>query len=191
MADLSKQDPTAARDFVRQNLQAIFDESAQNLVGGANQWGGAKFAAQVAGNPRQKDNLQALVESVGNRQTWVGFNRMLDVLEATGKRHAPGSQTAFNQQLAGELSAGGLGAIPASIASPQKAMGLIGGWYDNFRFGKNTAEMAAILTDPKSVQLMQALAKEAPSSARASAIVAQILAAQSAATNSAPNSRSP
>ena len=191
VADLSKQDPTAARDFVRQNLQAIFDESAQNLASGANQWGGAKFAAQVAGNPRQKDNLQALVESVGNRQTWVGFNRMLDVLEATGKRHAPGSQTAFNQQLAGELSAGGLGAIPASIASPQKAMGLIGGWYDNFRFGKNTAEMAAILTDPKSVQLMQALAKEAPSSARASAIVAQILAAQSAATNSAPNSRSP
>ena len=189
VATLTKQDPTAARDFVRQNLQAHFDEATQNLVGGANQWGGAKFAAQIAGNPSQRDNLQALVESVGNRQTWVGFNRLLDVLEATGKRHAPGSQTAFNQQLAGELSVGGLGAIPASIASPQKAMSLIGNWYDNFRFGKNTAEMARILTDQRSVELMQALAKEAPGSAKASALTAQILASD-ASTSTVTNSKS-
>lgn len=189
---LTKQDPTAARDFVRQNLQAIFDESTQNLVGGSNQWGGAKFAALIAGNPRQKDNLQALVESVGTRQTWVGFNRMLEVMEATGKRHAPGSQTAFNQQLAGELTAGGLGTIPASLASPQKAMSFIGNAYDAFRFGKNTSEMARILTDPKSVDLMTSLAREAPNTAKAASLVAQILASQPAlqqsSTSEPPNS---
>lgn len=184
---LSAQDATASRDFVRQNLQAIFDEQAQNLSGGANQWGGAKFASQIAGNPRQKDNLQALIESTGGRPAWVGFQNLLDVLEATGKRHAPGSQTAFNQQLAGELSAGGLGAIPASIASPQKAMSLIGNAYDNFRFGKNTEEMARLLTDPRSVDLMVKLAKEAPGSAKASAIVAQILSANAATSNESSN----
>lgn len=186
---LSKQDATAARDFVRQNLQAIFDEQAQNLSSGVNQFGGAKFAAQVAGNPRQKDNLQALIEATGGRPAWVGFNRLLDVLEATGKRQAPGSQTAFNQQLAGELSAGGIGTVPAAIASPQKAMSVIGNAYDNFRFGKNTEEMARLLSDPKSVELMAKLAKEAPSSAKASALVAQILAAN-AATSNAPSNTS-
>lgn len=180
---MNAQDPTAARDFVRQNLQAIFDESSQNLSSGANQWGGAKFAAQVAGNPRQRDNLQALVESVGNRQTWNGFNRLLEVLEATGKRHAPGSQTAANLRTEGALSAGGAGSIPAAVASPNRAMSAIGEWYDNFRFGKNTAEMAKILTDPKSVELMTALAKEAPTSARASALVGQIIAGSSAQQN--------
>ena len=57
-------------------------------------------------------------------------------------------------------------------------MSVIGNWYDNFRFGKNTNEMAKILTDPRSVELMQSLAKESPASAKASALVAQILAAQ-------------
>ena len=173
---MNAQDPTAARDFVRQNLQAIFDENAQNLSSGVNQWGGAKFAAQVVGNPRQKDNLQALVESVSDKKTWVGFNRMLEVLEATGKRHAPGSQTAANLRTEGALSAGGAASIPVTVATPNKLMGAIGEWYDNFRFGKNTAEMAKILTDPRSVELMQQLAKEAPTSARASALVGQIIA---------------
>ena len=173
---MNAQDPTAARDFVRQNLQAIFDESAQNLASGPNQWGGAKFASQVAGNPSQRDNLQALIESVGNRQTWNGFNRLLEVLEATGKRHAPGSQTSANLRTEGQLSAAGVGAIPAYAATPNKLMGAIGEWYDNFRFGKNTAEMAKILTDQRSVELMQKLAKEAPTSARASALVGQIIA---------------
>jgi hypothetical protein len=178
VSTIKSQDPDAARDFVRQNLQAIFDESAQNLSGGANQWGGAKFAAQIVGNPRQKENLQALVESVSDKQAWVGFNRMLQVLEAQGKRHAPGSQTAFNQKTQARLSAGGLGAIPASAASPNKALSIVGEAYDSFRFGKNTEDMARILTDPKSVDLMRKLALEAPTSGKAASITAQIIAFQ-------------
>lgn len=172
------QDPTAARDWVRQNLQAVFDESAQNLSAGANQWGGAKFAAQVVGNPRQKENLRALVESVSDRQTWVGFNRMLEVLEAQGKRQAPGSQTAFNQKIQGDLASGGAATPLAAMASPSKAMGMIGQAYDDFRYGKNAEEMAKILTDPRSVEKMRALAKEAPTSARAAMLTAELLAFQ-------------
>ena len=176
---ISKQDPGAARDFVRQNIQAIFDESAQKLSAGANQWGGPKFASQIAGNPRQKENLQALVESVSDKQTWNGFNRMLEVMEAQGKRHAPGSQTAQNLRIEGELSGAGLGAIPAYAASPNRIMSVVADAYDKFRFGKDTAEMARILTDPKSVELMRQLAKEAPTSAKAAALTAQIISASS------------
>jgi hypothetical protein len=190
VATLNTQDPQAATNFVRQNLQAIFNESAQNLSGGANQWGGAKFAAQIAGNPQQKANLKALVEAAGGKGTWAGFNRLLDVLEAQGKRQAPGSQTAFNQQIQSNLSVGGVGTVPASIASPSKAMSVIGQAYDNFRFGKNTEQMAQILTDPRSVQLMKKLALETPVSSRATALTTQILsfqAPQSVESVSTPN----
>lgn len=192
IATIKAQDPAAARDFVSQNMRGIFDEAAQNLSAGANQWGGAKFASQIAGNPRQRDNLQALIEAsattpAAGRQTWNGFNRLLDVLEATGKRQAPGSPTAQNLQMKGDLSAGGAGTLPAAVASPNKALSLIGNWYDNFRFGKNTEEMARILTDPKSVDLMRLLAKEAPDSAKATALVGQIIAGSAGNSGDASN----
>lgn len=176
---LNRQDPTAARDFAAQNIRAIFDETTQNLASGANPAGAAKFAAQIAGNPRQKDNLQALIEaSGGGRQAWVGFNRLLEVFEAQGKRLAPGSPTAQNLRLEGQLSGGGAGTVAAQAASPGRAMSFIADAYDNFRFGKNTEEMARILTDSKSVDLMRQLAKEAPTSAKAAMLTAQIISGQ-------------
>ena len=184
IATLNAQDPNAARDFARQNIQAIFNESTQKLQGGANQWGAAKFASKIAGNVdeqqmlSQRDNLQALIESVGGPQAWRGFNRMLEVFEAQGKRHAPGSQTEFNKQISGDLSQGGLGTVPALVASPQRALSVVADYYDRFRYGKNTAEMAEILTNPQSVEKMRMLARESPSSSKALALTAGILASQ-------------
>jgi hypothetical protein len=188
VATLNTQDPTAARDFVRQNLHGLFNESSQRLQGGPNQWGGAKFATVVAGNPEQRANLQALVESATDRQTWIGFNRFLEVLEATGTRHAAGSRTAFNEQLRRELSASGLGGAAVAPSSPGWALSFLGRVYDDFRFGKNTEQMANILTDPKSVDLMRKLAREAPNSARAAALSASILAGQAGANPAAAGS---
>lgn len=175
---LNKADPNAARDWTRQNLEGIFNEAAQSNVGGANQWGGAKFASQVAGNTAQRDNLQALIESTGGKQAWSGFNKMLEVMEAQGKRLPAGSNTARDIRMAENLSAAG-GAAPVMVAgSPTKWGSIIYDWYQNFRYGKNTAEMARILTDPKSIEVMQALAKEAPNTAKAQALVGQIIAAE-------------
>lgn len=182
---ISQQDPDAASAWTRQNLEAIFNEAAQNNVGGANQWGGAKFAAQLAGNPAQRDNLQALIESTGGRPAWIGFNRMLEVMEAQGKRLAPGSNTARDIRTGENLGAAGLGGAPAVAASPTRLGSIVYDWYQNFRFGKNTAEMARVLTDPKSVELMQRLAKEAPDTAKSAAMVGQIISGS--ATGDASN----
>jgi hypothetical protein len=180
VATISKQDPDAARVWTRQNLEAMFNEASQANVGGANQWGGAKFAAQIAGNPSQRANLQALVEATGGKRTWAGFERLLQVFEAQGKRMAAGSNTARDLRTAESLSAAG-GAAPVmstvSLQLPAKAYE----WYQNFRFGKNTAEMAEILTDPKSVELMKELARHAPNTAKASALAAQIVVGNDAA----------
>lgn len=69
-------------------------------------------------------------------------------------------------------------------------MGGIGRWYDNFRYGKNTAEMAKTLTDPKSVDLMRRLAKERPDSAKATLIVGEIIAGSQPSTISPPSNTS-
>jgi len=69
-------------------------------------------------------------------------------------------------------------------------MNVIGQAYDNFRFGKNTEQMAQILTDPRSVHLMKKLALETPVSSRATALTTQILsfqAPQSVETVNMPN----
>jgi hypothetical protein len=175
ITEISKQDPDAARTWTRQNLEAIFNESTQNNVGGANQWGGAKFAAQLAGNPSQKENLKALVEATGGKRAWAGFERMLDVMEAQGKRLPAGSNTARDLRTAENLSAAGIGGAPAAATNVLGVGNIIYNWYQNFRFGKNTEEMANILTDPKSVEMMKELARHAPDTAKASALTAQIV----------------
>lgn len=161
----------ALTNFTRQGLLSQFDEATQNLVSGPNQWGGAKFAAQVAGNPSQAANLQALVTQAGGTRAWQGFQNFLEVMEAQGKRNAPGSMTEFNRQVAGNLAREGAGGLLATVASPGRAMNIAKDWYDAFRYGKNTADMARILTDPRGVEILQELAVTAPSSARAGVLV--------------------
>lgn len=100
---------------------------------------------------------------------------MLEVMEAQGKRLAPGSNTARDIQTAENLSAaGGVGGTAVGITTLQAGRNLYA-WYQNFRYGRNTAEMAKILTDPKSIELMQKLAKEAPNTAKAQALTAEII----------------
>jgi hypothetical protein len=183
VARLNRQDPGVARDFVRQNLQSIFDEATQKLQSGENQWGGARFNVKVAGNAQQRDNLQALVEASAGRQAWVGFNRFLEVLEAQGKRQASGSQTAQNELLRGDLSSGGVLTAAKAVVKPSTMANA----YERFRYGKDTAQMADILTDQKSIELMKQLAKEAPMSARASLLATQILAGQQPSAISGPS----
>ena len=45
--------------LTRQHLQTGFNEATQDNLPGPNQWGGPKFAATIAGNPQQAQNLEA------------------------------------------------------------------------------------------------------------------------------------
>lgn len=96
---LNQQNPTVAADLSRQHLAGKFAEATQNLQSGPNQWGGAKFAANVAGNPIQRETLVAALGGLpnGGRIT-PDVQGLIQALEATGKRQAAGSLTAFNAQ---------------------------------------------------------------------------------------------
>jgi hypothetical protein len=160
---LNKQDPTISQDWTRQNLQSIFNETNQDLRTGANQFGGANFAATITGNKAQRENLKALVEESTSPSTWKGFETVLDVLNAQGKRQAAGSQTSFNEMFKAGLGEGGAFTLAKALVKPS---GLANA-YEQFRMGSNSQTLARLLTDPDSVKLLQDLAKTAPTSAKA------------------------
>jgi hypothetical protein len=114
-------DPELLRKFIRQHLEGNFNESAQDLQGGPNQFGGAKFAAQVAGNDTQRANLTQLLSSSGANPR--GLLDALQVWRAQGTRPQPGSMTSFNNGELGLLS--GEGSAAAMVGKPFQLPGLL------------------------------------------------------------------
>jgi len=160
---LRREDPNVVKDWTRQNLQSIFNETNQNLQSGANQFGGAKFAATISGNQSQKANLRTLVSEGASPQAWKGFETMLDVFEAQGKRLPAGSATAFNQAELETLKSGG-GAAKTLLAPTKPAMFM--DKLDQFMLGANTKKLAELLTDPDGIKKLEELSKTKPNSAK-------------------------
>jgi len=170
-------DPNAARDLTRQFLETQFNEVTQRLVAGENAMGGAKFAAALTGNTRQGENIRAAIQSTGGDQALTGFNRFISIMEAQGKRQPAGSMTEFNKQISEELGRGGLvGQAASTAASPGAWLTGAKDWYERFKYGGNTAELAQIFTDPRSVDRMRRLAMMNPGTERAQALAAVIAA---------------
>ena len=161
---LKEQNPTAMPDFVRTNLQKIFNEKAQDLVTGEAQGGAAKFAADIAGNSAQKANLQALIESTGGKTAWTGFNRLLDVFQAQGKRLAPGSPTESNRLLTGEISTKLSGLA-------DKPLEMLNQW----RIRSNSEALGNLLTDQNGIEKLKQLAFTNPNTAKRTLLIGEIL----------------
>jgi hypothetical protein len=166
---LRRKDPTALPDWTRQNLEGIFNETTQNLSSGQNQFGGPKFAATIAGNKQQRDNLRTLVTETGGMQAWQGFERFLDVAQAQGQRMPANSATAFNEMIKNELGTG----IVSKALTPFKPSNIVS-WAENVQLGRNADMLAKMLTDPDSVAKLQELARTGPKSAKAQTLVNSI-----------------
>lgn len=168
---LRRQDPNAVPAWTRQSLEGIFNETTQKLQGGENQFGGAKFASTVAGNKQQRENLKTLVTESAGIQAWNGFEKMLDVMEAQGKRQPMGSATAFNQMISEEFKQGGLGQAGALVTKPSR----ISTAYDEYRMGKNAQLLAKLLTDPDGINKLKEISNTAPNSAKTRLLVNSLL----------------
>lgn len=175
---LANRNPRAASDLVRAHVEGTFNEAAKDLQTGANQAGGAKFRTQLIGNAQQRLNLQHAVEALPNgQQRWAGFNRLLDVLEATGTRQNVGSKTAYNAELLKAQSAGGVVADTAkATANPFQGFQKLVDRYEKYKLGSNLRELAEILTDPGSGDLLRSIARHPPNSQQARAIAVRLLA---------------
>ena len=69
---MSSRDPELTAGLVRQRLADQFDQSSGRLVGGENQYGGARFAKDIAGTPQQEANLRGVVGALPNGATAEG-----------------------------------------------------------------------------------------------------------------------
>jgi hypothetical protein len=166
---LRRKDPAALPDWTRQNLEGIFNETTQKLSTGDNQFGGAKFAATIAGNKQQRENLRTLVTETGGMQAWQGFERFLDVAEAQGQRMPANSATSFNEMIKNELGSG----IASKTLTMFKPSNIVN-WAENIQLGRNADMLAKMLTDPDSVAKLQELARTGPKSAKAQTLVNSI-----------------
>jgi hypothetical protein len=176
VAALARRNTPATRDLLRAYFESTFNEAAQNLQGGANQMGGAKFASVIAGNPQQRANLEAAIRASGpdGDLVWSGFNRFLDIVEATGKRQPIGSRTAFNTQDLADLSTGAPLANASKLAgSPGKWLSAVGDAWSRWQLGNNVEDLARILTDRRSRGMLKAIAG-APRGANLNAIAGQL-----------------
>lgn len=189
MRGIRRTDPDAAEGIVRQHLETVFNEASQRLQSGQNPFGGAKFAAVVAGNAQQRKNLFAAIRVLPNGDVlWRGFNRFLNIMEATGRRPAPNSATEFNAMYRKELERGGHAGELATVASsPQKAMSFIRDGYARFRLGKNTAQLARLFTQGN-VEEFRALLRTGPTAPRALIAMVRLLAQVGASTQRSPGS---
>lgn len=177
ISTLAKGKPGIANQLVRLHAEGVFNQAAKSLQGGDNVMGGAKFSAAIRGNPQQAENLEAAIRALpGGDVRWDGFNRLLEIFEATGKRPAPNSMTAFNQQLQESMRGGSwIGEAANAVATAGvKLPGRITKWYEGVQQGKNAAGLARILTDPNALPLLRALAREPSTSSKALAISARL-----------------
>lgn len=171
--------PTAARQIVRTHAESVFNEATQALQSGPNQFGGATFAAVIRGNRQQAENLAAAISALpGGEQILPGFDRFLDIMQATGQRQRVGSQTAFNTEALAELKRGGTIGTVSTLAAgagtkiPAKALSRFEQWNQ----GRNVDQIARILVDPEAATLFRHLATSDPTSTKAAALVARLSA---------------
>jgi hypothetical protein len=157
---VANKSPKAASDLVRNYLETAYNSAARDLQTGPNQASGAKFRAAVAGNPQQRTNLQAAVEALPNgADRWNGFNRLLDIMEATGTRQNVGSRTAYNIEAMREFQPGTAAKTAASaMTRPWEVLKPINDKFNEWRTGRNMTQMANILTDPKSADMLRKIA---------------------------------
>jgi hypothetical protein len=146
---LSSQNPNVPPSLSRQHLVNALNEATQNLQGGPNQWGGARYAATIAGNPEQRATLLAGVGASGGDTS--SLDQLLNALAATGARQRQGSSTAFNIEDLKNLGAAGVaGDAVKSVADLPGIPRRLGDAYTRFQMGQNTSRLAdALLADPE------------------------------------------
>jgi hypothetical protein len=151
---LAKTDPELPREFLNQYMRASL-ENVQRAASTQAGTVGPRFADTVAKNTTQRANLQAaIVEVYGDKgkQAAKGFNSMMDILEAQGRRLPAGSPTAEK----GMLAEASVGTIGQTLKQPLSA---VGNMYQSIFFARDYRNMAKAMTSPDGVMALENIAK--------------------------------
>ena len=151
---LAKTDPELPREFLNQYMRASL-ENVQRAASTQAGTVGPRFADTVAKNTTQRANLQAaIVEVYGDKgkEAAKGFNSMMNILEAQGRRLPAGSPTAEK----GMLAEASVGTIGQTLKQPLSAVGNL---YQSVFFARDYQKIAKAITSPDGVMALENIAK--------------------------------
>lgn len=179
---LSVASPEAAANAVRLHVQHAIDDAFRVGAGGPNQNAASSFAANIAGRTEQRAVLEAAVRNgvPNGDEVWEGFQRLLQVAEASGRRLPANSATAPNAELYRDLAQGGrAGEAVTNIADPRRWFSL-NDWWNRLNIRRNSAQLADLLLDPNNVEMWRGLAQSNNWSDALQIATALVLGGQSA-----------
>lgn len=190
---LARRNPWAARQLVRAHVEQTFNEATRGLQSGANQFGPASFAKELAGNVQQRENLQAAIQALPHGDDlWRGFERFLEIAEATRYRQTVGSKTAFNEAERRALAASNKGRELVKLgASPGKWWTAVNDKLSSWQLGRNLDELAQIFTSPDSAPLLRRIVRMPPASNEAGVVMARLIAQSEQSIRKKPDTSRP
>lgn len=155
-------DPQLPASLVRQTLDQALNNAGKRTQTGIPAALAVKFANSVAGNPQQEANLTNVVGHAASPQVAGQLGDLLDNLRATGRRLNPGSPTYDKQVLSEDISRAP--SIQAALAGA-KTLGMtyfkrIDQNLKRANMGKSIDELAATLSNPQGVRIIQRIAQE-------------------------------
>jgi hypothetical protein len=173
---LASRRPQVAEEAVRLYIENTLNNSVSALQSGGNQFAGAKLWKELAGHPQRLANLRAAVEALPyGKERWNSLQQMLEVMEATGKRQAKGSLTAFNALDTSQMSSAGLAGVVANIPNLKKWQTAASDALQTFSEGKNLDRLTRIILDPRSAPVFRRLMQVPAGSDRALEVVGRLL----------------
>lgn len=147
--------------LIRSRLEDQFNRSGKDIQGGANQYSGANFRRDVYGSQALRENVAAALGALPRGGDIArGFDELMTVFEATGRRERAGSLTAMNTDARRNMERGSmLGEMLAGVTRPAEALSFIRERYRAWTLGRNTESLARFLADPANQDRLVALAQ--------------------------------
>lgn len=151
---IGARNPDAASNVVRQKMEGTYNQAGKDLQGGANEWGGANYAARLFGNPQARENVRTAITETAGPAATADTDALMRALQATGRRQHAGSQTEFNRLMTGALESGGaVGEALSGAAGKFNPLAALRDRYQQFRYGANTDALARALLDATPAQV--------------------------------------
>lgn len=174
LQELMTASPEAARGVVRQGIEMPFNAATANGPGNIPaQYGGARFARDMQGNPQRYANVQEAIDTAAGPLVREDFDRLMDVYSATGYRQHPGSKTAFNQQ---EMEAIKTSGIPGLVRTAVNPFAGVREKIANARLSSQMERLVeALLAGESSIPRIAEMARRAGGSPARDALVRAVL----------------
>lgn len=151
---MAQQDLRTTQNLIRSRLEQAYQTAARDLQGGPSEFAGAAARKKIYGDRQLRRNVRAAISALPNgTQISAGFDRFMDVLQATGRRQPIGSKTEFNRQMTRDMEGGRI------LSEAFKPGAALRERVQQWRLGQNTGELARLFTNPDAARRLIELSR--------------------------------